>query len=58
MEMNYPKTRMDNFFAKAAGSDLADYSMEPITDRESGSTKWPPRSHRAAAAIQTFLSQV
>lgn len=29
-----PKTRMDNFFAKAAGSELADDSMEPITDRE------------------------
>ena len=25
---------MDNFFAKAAGSELADDSMEPITDRE------------------------
>lgn len=34
MEMNYPKTRMDNFFAKAAGSELADNNMEPITDRE------------------------
>ena len=34
MEMDYPKTRMDNFFAKAAGSELADDSMEPITDRE------------------------
>lgn len=34
MEMDYPKTRMDNFFAKAAGSELADNSMEPITDRE------------------------
>lgn len=34
MEMDYPKTRMDNFFAKAAGSDLADNDMEPITDRE------------------------
>lgn len=32
--MDYPKTRMDNFFAKAAGSELADDSMEPITDRE------------------------
>lgn len=32
--MDYPKTRMDNFFAKAAGSELADNSMEPITDRE------------------------
>ena len=29
-----PKTRMDNFFAKAAGSEYADDSMEPITDRE------------------------
>lgn len=34
MEMDYPKTRMDNFFAKAAGSELADNDMEPITDRE------------------------
>lgn len=34
MEIDYPKTRMDNFFAKAAGSELADDSMEPITDRE------------------------
>lgn len=32
--MDYPKTRMDNFFAKAAGSELADNDMEPITDRE------------------------
>ena len=34
MAVDYPKTRMDNFFAKAAGSELADDSMEPITDRE------------------------
>ena len=34
MEMDYPKTRMDNFYAKAAGSDMADTSMKPITDRE------------------------
>lgn len=34
MAIEYPKTRMDNFFAKAAGSELADDSMEPITDRE------------------------
>ena len=32
--MDYPKTRMDNFYAKAAGSDMADMSMKPITDRE------------------------
>ena len=34
MQIDYPKSRMDNFFAKAAGSDLADDSMEPQTDRE------------------------
>ena len=34
MAIEYQKTRMDNFFAKAAGSELADDSMEPITDRE------------------------
>ena len=34
MEVDYPKTRMDNFYAKAAGSDMADTSMKPITDRE------------------------
>ena len=34
MDIEYPKTRMDNFFAKAAGSEYADDSMEPITDRE------------------------
>ena len=34
MAVDYPKTRMDNFYAKAAGSDMADTSMKPITDRE------------------------
>ena len=34
MQIDYPKSRMDNFFAKAAGSALADDSMEPQTDRE------------------------